>query len=115
MKSTGRQEKVVHCNAEECSYHELTKAVVGDMKSAVDRITEGQQQMRESLVQLTEAIKQMDRLERRLDKIEEEKREDTKEQDVSIRNLEKNYYKAAGAVGVLVVVVQIALKIFVGV
>lgn len=105
----------MRCNAEECQYHQLTGAAIQDMRETVKALVEGQQQMRDNLIQLTEAFKQMDRLERRVDKMEERGEKDNKEQDVSIRKLENNFYKAAGGIGAVLVVAQILLKVFFGV
>lgn len=86
-----------------------------NLRAGLDKLAEGQMQMRESLVQLTEAFKQMDRLERRVDKVEQEAKEENKDQGRNIKELEKGYWKAVGAIGVLSVVAQLAMKVFIGI
>lgn len=84
------------CNPQECKYHMLTDSVINDLREAVNKLTEGQDQMRETVIQLTEAFKLMGRVDQRVDKLEDLQREKDKDQDAKIQELRGFMYKAVG-------------------
>lgn len=107
-------EKVKHeCTPQTCSYHLLTENIIKDMKSAVDKLIEGQDSMRETVIHLTDAFKTMDRIESRLEKLEELQRETDKEQDQKIQELRGFMYKLMGVAAGAGAVMGVLLK-FIG-
>lgn len=100
--------------SEVCQYHTYDHQVIGDLKSSVALIIEGQQEMRSSIVQLLEAFKYMDRLELRLEKIEEERRRQGEKRDKEIAELKTFMNKAIGYIGAAGIAGGILMK-FVGV
>lgn len=98
------------CNSESCQYHALTESVIGDLKAAVQKLTESQEQMKETVIQLAEAFKAMERLNQRIDKLENNLVEKNKEQDKKVDELRIFMYKALGAGMALMGALSIALK-----
>jgi len=94
-----------------CLYHELTDSVIKDLKEALKSLADGQMQMRETLVKLTEAFKLMERLDRRIDSVEQR----VKESEEEVSDLKVAVYKAGAIVGALMVIIQIGLKVFLGI
>lgn len=93
-------DKKYTCNPETCQYHALTESVITDLKDAVKKLTEGQEQMNKTVVQLTEAFKWMDRIDRRVEKVEDLQRAKDREQDHEIGEVKGFMYRAGGvAVG----------------
>jgi hypothetical protein len=91
------------CNPSTCQYHALTEAVVEDLKDAVHRLMEGQDQMKETVIKLVEAFKYMERLDAKIDKLEELHREKERDQDCEIKELKAFMYKIMG-VGMILLV-----------
>ncbi len=96
------------CNPTTCQYHALTEAVVEDLKDAVHRLMEGQDQMKETVIKLAEAFKYMEKVEVKVDRLEERLRETDREhakivaeknekQDIEIDKIKVFMYKAMGA------------------
>lgn len=92
-------------------YHSLTDSVIQDLKEAMRSLADGQMQMRETIIKLTEAFKSMERLDKRIDNAEEGVKSNSKE----ISELRVAVYKAGAVVAALMIVLQIGLKIFMGV
>lgn len=103
------------CNPSTCQYHYLTENVIADLKSAVEKVIEGQGQMRETVIALTENMKSFERVDNRLEKLETLQRERDKEQDLKIQEIRAFMYKAMGAIAVLGVVAGFASKVILGV
>jgi len=99
------------CNPDICQYHALTDAIINDLRSAVHKLAEGQEQMRDTVVQLTEAFKSMDRIERKLEKMEDIHREDLAESNKKVGELRAFMYKVSGAAAVIAAVLPHVLKI----
>jgi hypothetical protein len=99
------------CTPDSCMYHALTDSVIQDLKEAMRSLADGQMQMRETIIKLTEAFKSMERLDKRIDSVDE--RIKGNEKDVS--DLRVAVYKAGAVVAALMIILQIGLKIFVGV
>lgn len=102
------------CGNESCLYHVLTDSVIHDLKEAVKRIMEGQDQMKETVIQLAEAFKSMERLDRKIDKIEELQRSKNESTDRELSSLKGTLYKAGGAVAALMVLGEVAIRIIIG-
>ena len=98
------------CNSESCQYHALTESVISDLKAAVQKLTESQEQMKETVIQLAEAFKAMERLNKRIDKLENTLVEKNKEQDKKVDELRIFMYKALGAGMAIMGALSIALK-----
>lgn len=92
------------CNPETCQYHALTEAVVEDLKDAVHRLMEGQDQMKETVIKLAEAFKYMEKVDIKVDRLEERLREKDEKQDEKIDEVRMFMYKAIGlGTGALVI------------
>lgn len=89
--------EIKDCNASTCQYHALTESVVKDLKVTVQKVSEGQDQMRETVIHLTEAFKAMERIDKRMEKLEDATLRRDKEQDSKIDELRIFMYKAIGA------------------
>ena len=96
------------CHPTTCQYHALTEAVVEDLKDAVHRLMEGQDQMKETVIKLAEAFKYMEKVEVKVDRLEERYRDAEKEtardlaeknekQDLEIDRIKMFMYKSMGA------------------
>lgn len=105
--------KIVECNASTCQYHTLTEGIVKDLRIAVQRIIDGQDQMKETVIHLTGAFKAMERIDNRMDKADTLFAEKNKEQDNKIDELRIFMYKAMGVVTAIGVASPIILK-FIG-
>lgn len=105
------EKKIVECNANTCQYHALTEGVVKDLRIAVQRIMEGQEQMRDTVIQLTEAFKAMERIDKWIDKHEDTARLKDAEQDKKIDDLRVFMYKAIGAIAALGVALSFIMKL----
>jgi len=98
------------CNPTTCQYHYLTEHVVSDLKVAVEKLLEGQIQMKETVIQLSENMKAFERIEQRLEKLEDWQIQRDKEQDQKIQELRAFMYKAMGAISAVGVIASFALK-----
>ena len=99
------------CTPDSCMYHALTDSVIGDLKEAMKALADGQTQMRETIIKLTESFKSVERLDKRIDKAEEEIKGNKQEVDT----LKIGVYKAGAVIGALLLVLQVALKVFFGI
>jgi len=88
----------------------LTESVIKDLKRAVEKLMEGQDQMRETVIHLTEAFKAMERINHRMEQMEDLQREKDKEQDTKIDELKAFMYKSIGLVASLGVLGGVVLK-----
>jgi hypothetical protein len=87
---------IPECSASTCQYHALTESVVKDLKVAVQRTVEGQDQLKETVIHLTEAFKAMERIDKRMEKLEDSITLKDKEQDQKIDELRIFMYKSIG-------------------
>lgn len=99
------------CTPDSCMYHALTDSVIQDLKEAMRSLVDGQMQMKETIIKLTEAFKSMERLDKRIDATELRVKENEKE----VSDLRVAVYKAGAVVAGLMIVLQIGLKVFIGV
>ena len=99
------------CTPDSCLYHELTDSVIKDLKEALKSLADGQMQMRETIIKLTEAFKSMERLDRRIDSCEQRVKDTEKE----VADLRVAVYKAGAVVAGLMIVLQIGMKLFIGI
>lgn len=99
------------CTPDSCMYHELTDSVIKDLKEAMKSLADGQMQMKETIIKLTEAFKSMDRLDRRIDSAEQRVKDNEKE----ISDLRVAVYKAGAVVAALMIILQVGMKLFIGV
>ena len=90
--------KDLECSPQTCQYHVLTESVIGDLKKAVEKLMEGQDQMRETVIHLTEAFKAMERINHRMEQMEDLQRDKDKEQDGKIDELKAFMYKSMGVI-----------------
>lgn len=102
------------CSPDTCQYHKLTESVITDLKGAVEKLLEGQDQMKETVIKLTENMKSFERIDERIVRLEELQRERDKEQDIKIQELRAFMYKMAGALTVIGVVAGLIGKIVIG-
>jgi len=99
------------CNPDTCQYHYLTESIIKDLKRAVEKLMEGQDQMRETVIQLTEAFKAMEKIDNKIGQIEVLQREKDKEQDCKIDELKAFMYKSMGVVAAIGILIGVLLKI----
>lgn len=97
-------EKRVHgCDSDTCQYHVLTESIIKDLRDAVGKLMDGQEQMRETVIHLTEAFKAMEKIDKRILRMEDLARDVNKGQDAKIDELRAFMYKSMGAITVLTV------------
>jgi hypothetical protein len=99
---------IPECNSSTCQYHALTESVVRDLKVAVQRTVEGQDQLKETVIHLTEAFKAMDRIDKRMEKLEDSMALKDKEQDQKIDELRIFMYKALGSIATVMAAIGVA-------
>jgi hypothetical protein len=93
------------CSPQTCQYHVLTESVISDLKDAVQKLMEGQEQMRTTLIQLAESFRSIERLEARVGKMEDMVLQKDKDQDKKIEELRAFMYKVTGVVTVALAIV----------
>ncbi len=103
----------IACSPDTCQYHVLTESVIGDLKDAVQKLMEGQEQMSHTVIQLAESFKSVDRLDRRLEKIEDAQNAKEEKQDGKIDELRGFMYKVMGISIGGISVVSIAIQVIV--
>jgi biopolymer transport protein ExbB/TolQ len=99
------------CDPNECPSHDLTLAVVQELKEAVQKLMEGQEETKRSIVRLAEGFKTVERLERKIEHLEEIHRADVKEHQKNLAEVRAFMYKVSGVLAVVAVLVPFLPKI----
>jgi hypothetical protein len=99
------------CDFSECPSHDVTLAVVQELKEAVHKLVEGQEETKRSIVRLAEGFKSIDRLERKIEHIEDIHRTDTKENQRNLAEVRAFMYKIAGVISAAAVLIPLLPKI----
>ena len=102
----------IDCTPQTCQYHVLTESVIADLKQAVEKLMEGQDQMKETVIHLTEAFKAMERIDARMEKLEDLQRVKDQIQDAKLDEVKGFMYKAMGALAAIGALGGVVLKYF---
>lgn len=104
---------MVVCEPKSCQYHQLTDNVMEDLKTAVEKITDSQMQVKETMIKLVEGFKAVDRLEGKVDKFELLQREKDRVQDERIDELRVFMYKSIGLCALALPAISILTQLLV--
>lgn len=107
------ERRSIVCSTDSCQYHILTESVIKDLKNATEKLVDGQEHLRDTVIKLVEGFKFIDKLDGKVDRLEEEMKEKDEKQDVKIDKLRNFMYKVSGIAVGISAIIGIAIPILV--